>query len=61
MSIKTIEWKSGAVKIIDQRKLPAKLEYIHCREVKTLWWAIRNLAVRGAPAIGSLPHAGSRP
>ena len=52
MAIKTIEWKNGVVKLIDQRKLPGKLEYIHCRDVKTLWSAIRTLAVRGAPAIG---------
>ena len=52
MAIKTISWVNGRVKIIDQRKLPGKLEYIHCRDVKTLWSAIRSLAVRGAPAIG---------
>lgn len=52
MSIKTIEWKNGTVKLIDQRKLPGKLVYLHCRDVKTLWQAIRSMAVRGAPAIG---------
>ena len=52
MTIKTIEWKNGGVRIIDQRKLPLKLEYINCKDVPTLWKAIRNLSVRGAPALG---------
>lgn len=52
MSIQTIAWSTGCVKIIDQTKLPQKLEYIHCRDVKTLWQAIRRLSVRGAPALG---------
>lgn len=52
MSIPTIRWASGSVKIIDQTKLPHKLEYITCRDVKTLWKAIKTLSVRGAPALG---------
>ncbi len=52
MAIKTIEWKNGAVRLIDQRLLPGQLKYIVCRDVKTLWQAIRVLAVRGAPALG---------
>ncbi len=53
MSIQTIHWFNGHVKLIDQTKLPHKLEYIHCRDVKTLWQAIRRLSVRGAPALGA--------
>jgi len=52
MSTPTIRWVNGCVKIIDQTKLPQKLQYITCRDVKTLWKAIRNLSVRGAPALG---------
>lgn len=52
MSIQTIRWSNGYVKLIDQTKLPHKLEYIHCRDVKMLWKAIRRLSVRGAPALG---------
>ncbi len=52
MPISTIAWTKGSVRIIDQRKLPMKLEYITCRDVPTLWKAIRNLSVRGAPALG---------
>src|SRR5262249_29485395 len=32
--------------------LPTKLEYRDCRTVEEIWEAIRNLRVRGAPAIG---------
>jgi len=42
----------GAVKIIDQTKLPHKLEYIYCRDVRQLCQAIKRLSVRGAPALG---------
>ncbi len=52
MSISTIKWINNCARIIDQRKLPTKFEYIYCRNVKTMWDAIKTLAVRGAPAIG---------
>ena len=52
MTTPTIQWINGSVKIIDQTKLPLKLQYITCRDVKTLWRAIKNLSVRGAPALG---------
>ncbi|MBU2540640.1 MAG: S-methyl-5-thioribose-1-phosphate isomerase [Candidatus Omnitrophica bacterium] len=52
MSVKTIQYLKGKIRIIDQRKLPAKLCYMDCADVKSLWWAIKRLAVRGAPAIG---------
>jgi len=52
MPIKTITWIEGKVKIIDQSKLPQKLEYIYCKDVETLREAIRSLKIRGAPVIG---------
>ena len=52
MSIATIAWKNNTVRIIDQTKLPNKLEYIDCRDLQTLWDGIKRLSVRGAPAIG---------
>jgi len=38
--------------MIDQTKLPGELVYIHCSEVESVWEAIKNLRVRGAPALG---------
>ena len=52
MAIETIKWVDGCARIIDQTKLPNKFEYIYCRDVKSMWHAIKRLSVRGAPAIG---------
>ncbi|MBP2200615.1 methylthioribose-1-phosphate isomerase [Methanococcus voltae] len=38
--------------LIDQRKLPAKLEYFTCKTYKDVALAIKDMVVRGAPAIG---------
>ena len=58
MNIRTIEWKKNAIKIIDQTKLPGKLEYLYAKDLKTLWKAIRQLQVRGAPALGAAAALG---
>lgn len=50
--IKTIEFKDGVLHLIDQRKLPDKLEIFKCRSFKDVGFAIRDMVVRGAPAIG---------
>ncbi|MBU8870826.1 MAG: S-methyl-5-thioribose-1-phosphate isomerase [Gemmatimonadales bacterium] len=47
-----VQWKDGQVVLIDQTLLPGKLEYRRCADIETLCLAIRELAVRGAPAIG---------
>lgn len=52
MRVKTIEWKNGAMRIVDQTKLPGKLVYKECRTPGEAWDAIKRLEVRGAPAIG---------
>ncbi len=52
---RTIEWMGGldgCIRLIDQTRLPNELVFLDCRDVKVLWEAIRNLRVRGAPAIG---------
>ena len=38
--------------LIDQRKLPNRFCFIRCRNAREVWHAIRELVVRGAPAIG---------
>ena len=53
MPIETIKWVNGSVRLIDQTKLPNRLTYLTCRDVKSLWHAIKRLSVRGAPAIGA--------
>ncbi len=51
----TIEWigeTDGYLCLIDQTLLPVELTRIDCRDVETVWEAIKMLRVRGAPAIG---------
>jgi methylthioribose-1-phosphate isomerase len=48
----TIEWRRGAVRILDQRALPHRVRFVNCRDVDTLCDAIATLAIRGAPALG---------
>ncbi len=48
----TVEWKDGAVRLIDQTLLPGQVAYIDCKDVAAVAEAIESLRVRGAPAIG---------
>ncbi|MFH0748414.1 MAG: S-methyl-5-thioribose-1-phosphate isomerase [Candidatus Bathyarchaeota archaeon] len=50
--MRTLWWKEGKVFLINQRELPKKLEYIECSDPRRVASAIKNLEVRGAPAIG---------
>ena len=51
-SIRTVEWKNNKVIMIDQTKLPNSLEFIEMDNFNQVADAIKNLVVRGAPAIG---------
>jgi methylthioribose-1-phosphate isomerase len=48
----TVAWKDGSVIMIDQTKLPNKLVYFKCNDFNDVAYAIKNLVIRGAPAIG---------
>jgi len=50
--IRTIQWVDDAVVLIDQRVLPHREEYLTCRTYQEVISAIKNMAIRGAPAIG---------
>ncbi len=50
--VPTVEWKNGAVRLLDQSRLPETVEFIDCHDYKAVADAIRTLKVRGAPAIG---------
>jgi len=50
--VPTVEWKDGAVRLLDQSRLPDKVEFVDCRDYETVGIAIKELWVRGAPAIG---------
>jgi methylthioribose-1-phosphate isomerase len=53
--IETLRWigdENGYLVLIDQTRLPVELVERECRDVETVWEAIKQLRVRGAPAIG---------
>jgi methylthioribose-1-phosphate isomerase len=50
--IPTIEWKDGKVCMLDQTKLPVEIVYVDCVEYKQVAKGIKELWIRGAPAIG---------
>jgi len=50
--IKTVEWTSGGVRMLDQRLLPTEEKYLILRSYEEVADAIRKMVVRGAPAIG---------
>jgi methylthioribose-1-phosphate isomerase len=52
MAVKTIEWKDDRVILLDQRLLPHKEVYRVCRGYQEVAAAIREMVIRGAPAIG---------
>jgi methylthioribose-1-phosphate isomerase len=52
MNFKTIEWKGNRVRLIDQRRLPGEVRYLDCRDPSSVARAIKDMAIRGAPAIG---------
>jgi len=54
-AFQTLHWVGGVdghLRMIDQTLLPGEFLEIDCRDVETVWEAIKSLRVRGAPAIG---------
>jgi len=51
-TLRTLEWKNNALVMIDQTKLPNKLEFVKFTDYNEVANAIKTLVVRGAPAIG---------
>lgn len=52
MNIETILFENNTLKIINQTKLPRVLEYLYLTNLEEVIYSIKNLQVRGAPAIG---------
>lgn len=53
--VETLRWcggPDGYLELVDQTLLPTEFRYLTCRDLETLCEAIRQLRVRGAPAIG---------
>ncbi len=50
--VRTLEWRNGTVVMIDQRLLPTQQVYRVCRDYREVARAIKDMVIRGAPAIG---------
>jgi methylthioribose-1-phosphate isomerase len=50
--MKTIEWRDGSVRFLDQTLLPGEETYVETADYRVVAGAIRALAIRGAPLIG---------
>lgn len=50
--VRPIRWLGDRLELLDQRKLPFNVEYLACADSDAVGAAIRDLVVRGAPAIG---------
>jgi methylthioribose-1-phosphate isomerase len=52
--MRTIEWisENNSVRLIDQRVLPNRLEYLTIKNAAEMAEAIQTMAIRGAPALG---------
>src|SRR5437868_6749011 len=51
-AVQPIRWTHDALQLLDQRKLPGEVVYVECRTASDVARAIRDMVVRGAPAIG---------
>jgi methylthioribose-1-phosphate isomerase len=52
-AMRTVYWEDNCLKMIDQRLLPNKLEVVAYRTHQEVAQAIKDMVVRGAPAIGA--------
>src|SRR5574339_941412 len=51
-SIRAVIWENGVLKLLDQRLLPHEQVYLEYEEAESVAAAIKQMVVRGAPAIG---------
>lgn len=51
-TIRAVTWTDGVLRLLDQRRLPFVETWLDCRNADEVAAAIRDLVVRGAPAIG---------
>ncbi|TAK44987.1 MAG: S-methyl-5-thioribose-1-phosphate isomerase [Betaproteobacteria bacterium] len=52
MAIEPLRWRGDALELLDQRRLPEETAYLRCTSAAAVAAAIRDMVVRGAPAIG---------
>jgi methylthioribose-1-phosphate isomerase len=50
--VETIQWTADGVVMIDQTRLPREERYVTCRSYREMAQAIKDMVIRGAPALG---------
>jgi len=58
VSFETLRWRAGRLELLDQRWLPARVEFVACATAREVADAIRAMVIRGAPAIGCAAACG---
>ena len=51
-AVQPIRWQGTSLELLDQRLLPGKVSYVKCKTAAQVAKAIKDMVVRGAPAIG---------
>lgn len=51
-TLRTVEWTPRGIRLVDQERIPEQLTFVLCRDQRRVARAIREMTVRGAPAIG---------
>jgi len=59
MRIQAVSWEDDSIRIIDQTKLPTEFRHIYIKNLPVLWESIREMKVRGAPALGVVAALGA--
>ena len=52
MKVEPLRWTGKSLELLDQRLLPGKVSYVKCKTAAQVAKAIKDMVVRGAPAIG---------
>lgn len=50
---RSLEWREGVIRLLDQRRLPRETKYLDYTDYREVATAIREMVIRGAPAIGA--------
>ena len=50
--VKNLSWENGTLTLLDQTKLPTEIISEPQESIEQVWDSIKNLKIRGAPAIG---------
>jgi hypothetical protein len=57
---RSLEWRNGVIRMQDQRLLPDRTAYIDYTDYRDVAGAIKDMVVRGAPAIGAAAYGLAR-